>query len=63
MLLDGDEMDMFLYCTGFSGPEEQFAALGETSFQAGPDDGKDSRVLCDVSHEAIGDKPLLPLLV
>lgn len=63
VLLDGDETDTFFHCTGFSGLEEQFAAFGKTPFQAGPDDGRRFRTLCGVDHEAIGGKPLLPLLV
>ena len=63
MLLDGDETDTFFHRTGFSGLEEQFAAFGKTPFQAGPDDGRGFRALCGVDHEAIGGKPLLPLLV
>lgn len=62
-MLDGDETDTFFHRTGFSGLEEQFAAFGKTPFQAGPDDGRGFRALCGVDHEAIGGKPLLPLLV
>ena len=33
VLLDGDETDTFFHRTGFSGLEEQFAALGKRRFR------------------------------